>query len=649
MFFLATFSARTALYDASYFDLANPIGSQRTGGTNRREPFDGAREWRYYTTVDELLALRAYLTASTNDSDVRLAQQLQEEFQLPELAEAGGSSKGRGSKSRSSQAAQEDGTSKAVQKTIVSASGSDHMDVDGRKTDTVPAAAEGSVETGMQPSSRPPHMQVPDPFQHFPPRNGEYLALDDETPRIIANKFSIDVDTFVRMNHHMYDGLHAQARFKGGTQTFLPTPSMSSLRRPANASPIQVLSDIYKIIVCELEVMPVAARIAKILSHWKAAMQKVLDQKGRPGHSHGLKELVHATLSLEHALALPVVHTSSDEEHQQTEQRPLDMRLLPADWISGLRHSWVQEMESVATLSHMGLLLEELHLHGLASWRELRACCTSQWYFHTECKRWQTRQAQARGRDPSETPLVKLPDAHDRVVYFRRGHCIHLNDIEYPQKPWDQCPDVAMALCLVEERFFFRQLKRSEDVEVPLFCLLRLRPICQGADLVKKKIYIYNANPTAAAGQQPAVFCGTVEDFRQTYVDVQHVPMPDGVSIILPHAHLGMNAMTPGLPLAPGVAPAPLGVALAASAAAAEASGLAASGSTAGPSMPTPSKGAAEASSASHDDKAGEREPGQGNSKVYTQRAVNEYLVRVEGAPSPTWMNLDSCKYVMQR
>ena len=620
--------------------------TQRTGGTNRREPLEGAREWRYYSNVDELVALRAYLKASSDDSDMRLAQKLQDEFQLPDLAETGASSKGKGSKVKGNQASSEDGISKSAHKHAASASSGAgaKMDLDQHNTGLVPAS-ERAAEAAQQPSSRPVHMQPPDPFVHFPQRNGEYLALDDETPRVIANKFSIDVDTFVRINHHMYDGLYAQARFKGGTQTFLPTPSMASLRRPASATPIQQLNDIYKVIVCELEVMPLCARIAKVLAHWKAAMQRVLDEKGRLQHWHGFKELAHATLSLEHALALPVVHLSSEEESQQVEQRPLDMRLLPASWISDLRHNWVQEMESVATLSHMGLLLQELQLHGLAGWRELRQCCTSQWFFTTESRRWQTKQAQARGRVPSDAPFVRVPDAHDRVVYFRKGHCIHLNDIEYPQKPWDQCPDVAMALCFVEERFFFRQLKRGDDVEIPLFCLLRLRPICQGADLVNKKIYIYTANPAAAAGQPPPVLCGTVEDFRQSYVDVPHVPMAGGVGLILPNAHLGMNGMTPGVALPSGVVPF--------SAAVTDASGLATKESAAASSRPTPAAGAsaAESSAASQKEKASEGESGDGHSKVvYTQRAVNEYLVRMEGAPSnPTWMNLDGYKYVMQR
>jgi len=49
--------------------LISARGMQRTGGTNRREPFEGAakREWRFYSDMDELLELRAYLAASSHD------------------------------------------------------------------------------------------------------------------------------------------------------------------------------------------------------------------------------------------------------------------------------------------------------------------------------------------------------------------------------------------------------------------------------------------------------------------------------------------------------------------------------------------------------------------------------------------------------
>jgi len=350
------------------------------------------------------------------------------------------------------------------------------------------------------------------------------------------------------------------------------------------------------------------------LAHWKATMQQVVDataaaaEAGRQqDHAQGIKAVAHATLALEHSFTLPVVNLAPAGDEQQ-EPRPVEMRLLPAHWLSSLRQNWVHEMESAATLSHMGLLLEEFNLHALASWRELRACSTSQWWFNNETKKWQRDQAQARGRASSETPLVRVPDAQDRVVYFRKGHCIHLGDIEYPEKPWDQCPDTAMALCLVQDRFFFRQLKRQAEVEHPFFCLLRLRPICQGKDLVKKKIYIY-MQTSAQAGAAPPVVSATVEDFRQGFMDVQHFPMQDGTSVILP-----AGAASNGEGNTP----------------AASAGGAASSGAAA--------NGAAAAAS-------------NGDSKVvYTQRCVNEYLVRMEGGPSkPTWMSLDNCKYVMQR
>ena len=151
------------------------------------------------------------------------------------------------------------------------------------------------------------------------------------------------------------------------------------------------------------------------MAHWKTTMQELVDaaaaaaEAGRPqDHAQGIKAVAHATLALEHCFTLPVVSLAPDGEEQQ-EPRPIDMRLLPAHWLSSVRHNWVQEMESVATLSHVGLLLEEFNLHALASWRELRACSTSQWWFNNETKKWQRDQAQERGRAPSDTPLVRAP------------------------------------------------------------------------------------------------------------------------------------------------------------------------------------------------------------------------------------------------
>merc|ERR1719199_1774521 len=92
-----------------------------------------------------------------------------------------------------------------------------------------------------------------------------------------------------------------------------------------------------------------------------------------------------------------------------------------------------------------------------------------------------------------------------------------------------------MSLCTVEEKINYRQSKP----DAPCFCALRLRPLCQGKDLVNKKIFLHNTH--LAVGQPLSIMSCSVEDFRQTTVDVPHLP-PGENGVVL-----SSNLMTPGV------------------------------------------------------------------------------------------------------
>ena len=548
----------------------------------------------------------AYLDSS-EQCDLKLSKRLQAEFEavLPEMADAKSAGKGKTPKSKGGQ------TDREVEpKTLVA------------KPDIAAAAnaGPGAAAALQQAAARSVVMQMPDPFRTWDTeakKYGDYLAQDDETPRVIANKFGVDVEEIVSMNRHMYDGLHAAARFKGGTMVFIPTPTLAGLKRPATATPQDLLSDLFKIIKRDFEVLPLCPQISQVVSHWKTAMEELLAEKDQHKQSHRLKSLAHATLTLEHSLAVPAVQFEKDEaEESAVEPRALDSRMLPPYWIQNVRQNWVMEMESVSTWAQMGLLLEELHMFALAGLREIRHYSTALWFFVGECRKFaQNVRARLRQQDTGK-PLVHMPEVNDRVVYFRKGHEMHLTDPDYGLLPWDQFPDTSMSLCTVEEKLHFRQ----KTPELPCYCALLLRPLPQGKDLVSKKILLHNAQTPLFPGQQLPHFPCTVKDFRQTVQDVPHVPMPDGGGVILPGA--------------PGVAP-PVAV-------------TAAAGASSSDGAAKPAEGGG-ASVDGTEAKAGGKKSGD-EKVVYTQRTVSEYLVHWgDDKPEGQWMNLDHHKYSMQR
>lgn len=654
---------------------------QRTG-TNRKESFEGAREWRYYAKVEDLVTLLEYLD-TIDHSDMKLAKRLQAQFQALLPANP---------KSSGEQPVQQDATS-SVHALVVAAVASAPVAPQSAYVNTEHMTAGGAAgDTGadvQQDSSRALIMQLPDPFRMFPKKNGEYLAEDDETPKMIASKFAIDLDTLVSLNRHMYEGLHAAARFKGGTLVFLPAPSMAGLKRPVTATPLDILSDLFKIMTTELETLPLCSRISKVLADWKAVMQELLADKEHKHPAQRYRMLAHATLSLEHLLALPLAHWAEDGDEPPLELRAIDARLLPAHWISSARQTWVLEMESVSTMAQMGLLLEELQLFAFAGLRDIRRYSTSHWFFNAECRKL---QKQLRGRDRMgraidvNGSLIYVPEVEDRVIYFRKGHLMHLSDAEYPERPWDSYPDarLPMALCSVEEKSMYRQ--RESNGELANFCAIRLQPICRGKDLVKQKIFLHNWTVGVFSGQVvlPVVPC-TVTDFRQTLVDVPHVPVPEGGGIILPNP--GMlapgGAFTPaathamGMFSTPGALTGGHGMSLATADAAAQGAahlphtmasfaGTAVAHATGEPGLSAPA--ASEAGAASSLSQTPQTAGGAVNGTypsgslltsvadaagagavVYTQRTVHEYLIRYDAAGvADQWINLDNVKYSMQ-
>ncbi len=52
--------------------------------------------------------------------------------------------------------------------------------------------------------------------------SGEYIALEDETPRSIALKLSVSADQIVSLNKSTYSGLHLNAKLHKGTVLQLP-------------------------------------------------------------------------------------------------------------------------------------------------------------------------------------------------------------------------------------------------------------------------------------------------------------------------------------------------------------------------------------------------------------------------------------------
>jgi hypothetical protein len=611
---------------------------QRTG-TNRKEPFEGARTWRYYAKVEELLELLAYLDSS-EQCDLKLSKRLQAEFEavLPVKVDDKSAAKGKTPKSKGELVDQ----TPAAQSAMLAA------------PTAVQGVADGTAAGELQQAgARPVVMQMPDPFRTWDQeakKYGDYLAEDDETPRVIASKFGVDVDEIVKMNKHMYDGLHATARFKGGTMVYLPTPTLAGLKRPATATPKDLLGDILKIIKREFEVLPLCPLIDEVVSRWKTAMEELLAEKEQHQQFYRLKSLAHATLILEHSLAVPAVLFEKDgaEEHA-VEPRALDSRMLPAHWIQNMRQNWVLEMESASTWAQIGLLLEEMHTFALAGLREVRHYSTSLWFFVGECRKF-AKNVRARLRQlDTGKPLVHVPEANDRVVYFRKGHQMHLTDPDYQLLPWDQFPDTTMALCVVEEKMHFRQ----KTPEEPCYCALRLRPLPQGKELVSKKIFLHNWQTALFPGQQlPHLPC-YVKDFRQTIVDVPHVRMPDGGSVILPNSGFmtpagAAGVSMPGIFSTSGALAGVTPVTAPSLAAAAPSTAAAAAGTSFFNGAPKPAEGGGAtvdgAVAKSEETKHGDE------TVVYTQRTVNEYLLHWgDDFPDGQWINLDHHKYSMQR
>ena len=353
----------------------------------------------------------AYLDSS-EQCDLKLSKRLQAEFEavLPEMADAKSAGKGKTPKSKGGQ------TDREVEpKTLVA------------KPDIVAAAnaGPGAAAALQQAAARSVVMQMPDPFRTWDTeakKYGDYLAQDDETPRVIANKFGVDVEEIVSMNRHMYDGLHAAARFKGGTMVFIPTPTLAGLKRPATATPQDLLSDLFKIIKRDFEVLPLCPQISQVVSHWKTAMEELLAEKDQHKQSHRLKSLAHATLTLEHSLAVPAVQFEKDEaEEPAVEPRALDSRMLPPYWIQNVRQNWVMEMESVSTWAQMGLLLEELHMFALAGLREIRHYSTALWFFVGECRKFPKMCALACGSRTLASPWCTCPTRMIASCISERG------------------------------------------------------------------------------------------------------------------------------------------------------------------------------------------------------------------------------------
>jgi hypothetical protein len=664
--------------------------------------------------VDELVGLVAYLDSS-DDGDIKLSRRLQLDLHAvlpPAPGKASDEFKARGDEGAATRAgAQARELLSSAQPSIQAAPhNTAHLGAWNAAQQATAATAQHAAHEASLPTSRSVIMQMPDPFRKFPKKNGEYLAEDDETPRVIANNFGIDVDALVNINRHLYEGLHAGARFKGGTMVFLPTPTIAGLRRSATSSPLELLNDIVKIISCELEIIPLCPRIEKAFTSWKAVMQELLAAKEQQ-YAQLFKAVAHATVSLEHSLALPVYVPSGSDGEEQHEHRPMETRLLPAHWLSNLRQNWVLEMETVTTLSQLGLLLEELQLFGLAGMRDIRYHSTSCWLFNVDCRRLQ-KLARSRGRGSSGSsavltvaanvaadmnkPLIHIPELQEQVVYFLKGHQIHLADHEYPECPWDWCPDVPMALCIVEEKHHFRQ----SNSEMACFCAMRLRPVCQGSDLVNKSIFLHNWGAAVFPGQpsmpEHRLPC-SVRDFKQTIVEVPHMLIP-------PPAFPGGGMMNaggsgtmhppPGPPMAnmqqvmnqhvmnhlsatPGALSAAHALAAhisttvpsapphAASTKASEAGGAAAQNVASTPTSHAGAEGAVSAitqtsatrqtpsappasTGGGHDGKTGEHKSVRDN-VVYTQRTINEYLIRWDANLPEQWINLDNVKYSMQR
>lgn len=576
--------------------------------------------------MEDLVALLDYLD-TPNHSDMKLAKRLQAEFHshLPAKSPAPSVLKPKGSRSRGEHSEQQD-TPHPSHVSVVAILATPPVAAESAHNKMGDTTAKGAASMEVQQaSSRAIVMQLPDPFRMFPKKNGEYLALDDETPKIIASKFSIDLDALITFNKHMYDGLYAGARFKGGTLVFLPTPTMASLRRPVTATPLELFGDLLKMITTEFDMLPLCPRIVQVLAQWRTVMQELLVDRAQHHTVQHYKAFAHATLALEHTLALPLAHWA-DAGDEPLELRAADARLLSAHWISDVRQTWVMEMESVATMAQLGLLVEELHLFAFAGLRDLRHHCTSSWFFSADCKKLKElvrkRSHMDRAAVDVDKPLAYIPDMQDRVIYFRKGHLMHLSDSEYPERPWDCCPDVRfpMAVCSVEEKVMYRQ----SNHESPAFCAIRLLPICHGKDLVNKKILVYSPG---ISGQVVPPMPYTVTDFRQTTADVPHVPMPHGGGGILP-----------GVPTI-----------LTATAAGSATAGLAGSTSQ----MPHPTASAPGAQNGGI--VLSTAVAGAGGEVVYTQRTVNEHLLRLD-APGATaagsqeqWVNLDFLKYSVQR
>ena len=66
------------------------------------------------------------------------------------------------------------------------------------------------------------------------PDDAKYEAKEDETPRIIAKLFGVDLQSLVKLNKLQYPTLTANARLRKGTPLRLPKPGDVDVFIPAS-------------------------------------------------------------------------------------------------------------------------------------------------------------------------------------------------------------------------------------------------------------------------------------------------------------------------------------------------------------------------------------------------------------------------------